>query len=79
MINELKKYAEYQNDEIGDALSLMISLYGYEDYIPKELHKILTKCLKEQLKWYEENTRFITKEINIPRTITELEFKGRDF
>ena len=74
MINELRKYAEAEGCELGEACALLISLYGYRDYLGIGFTKHLEKELKFQLDNFRTYSVITEEEIVQKYTIKTLEW-----
>ena len=74
MINELRKYAEAEGCELGEACALLISLYGYRDYLGSEFNKQLEEELKSQLDNFRTYSVITEEEIVQKYTIKTLEW-----
>ena len=74
MINELRKYAEAEGCELGEACTLLIQLYGYRDYLGSEFNKQLEEELKSQLDNFRTYSIITEEEIVQKYTIKTLEW-----
>lgn len=63
ILDDLRTYANLSGDELGEAISLMISLRRYEPYLDDNLIHVIDNELLEIHKWFKRNTRIVKKEI----------------
>ena len=73
MIEELKSYVDYTDDEVSESCNLMCSLLQYPDYINNGLRLELRRNIQDQLKWFQKHARWVETEETITRTVKELE------
>jgi len=72
MKEELEKYWELEDDEHGEAVSLMCSLVSRYDYVSDDFKIALEKELAHQLNNYKEYTEIVEREVTHSKTLKEL-------
>jgi len=74
LANELTKYSELEESEVGEACNLLIQIVDYPNYISDEFKQALKKEMKAQLLNFERNCIIVTKKVKSIRTIKTLEW-----
>jgi hypothetical protein len=74
MREKLEEYCELENDEHGEAVSLLCQMVSRSDYVNEEFAIALEKEMAEQLATYQERTRIVEREETSTHTVRELEW-----
>jgi len=74
MVCELKKYAELEGTELGEACELIITLYGYGDYVSEEFEKSVIEEIKYQLQNFKDHCKIVEGEITTTHITKDLEW-----
>ena len=77
-IEELKKYAELEGSELGEALGELCHIANYADYLSDVFFKAVEKEIIYQLDFLKKNTRIIKRQYTQEYTHEELD-DVRDF
>lgn len=63
VVLELERYAELQNDELGETITYLCVLSRYSYCLSKEFNEALIKELGEQLDNFQENSKIVTRVV----------------
>lgn len=70
--HKLREYAELEGSELGEVCIRLYALQQYSSHLSDELLFILAKEIKEQLEWFEENTKIVEETETYTRNIKKL-------
>lgn len=70
----LEEYCDLENDEHGEAVSMLCQMVSRSDYVSDVFVAAVEKEMEEQLATYKERTNIVTREEVVTRTYTELEW-----
>ena len=73
-IEELKKYAELEGSELGEALGDLCHIANYADYLSDEFSKAVEKEIIYQLDFLKKHTRIIKRQYTQEYTHEELDW-----
>lgn len=73
MMDILSDYAHVFDNEYGETLQLLESLYYQQAYISVVLSKALKSEIKKQYKYLTNNFKIVEKEIQVTQKVKELE------
>jgi hypothetical protein len=69
---QLEEYWELEDDEHGEAVSLMCELVSRYDYVSDDFKIALEKELAHQLNNYKEYTEIVERQVTHSKTLKEL-------
>lgn len=72
---ELQRYAELEDTELGEACTALIHASRFTDYVGEEFAQALVTELEEQLRVFKQETRIVEREEMIKRTVVYLEWE----
>lgn len=72
-LEKLSEYADLSNDEVGEAINIMMELLNYESVLSTKLMDALLKELEAQYSWFSENTKIVERKKTITRAYDVLE------
>lgn len=59
VVEELQKYAEMEDTELGETCQALVQLSHYPDYVSDEFQAALYKEMVEQLENFQENATIV--------------------
>ncbi len=62
LVEALKKYADLEGSEIGEACSGLVHLLNYPDYMSEECYDAIIKEAETQLEVFKTQTKIIEEE-----------------
>lgn len=72
--NELQKYAELEDTELGELCRAIIQLSRYVDYVSEEFVSTLLVEMEDQLLNFQENATIVEREETFKRTVAYLDW-----
>lgn len=72
---QLKEYADLENDELGEVCRIMIDLAGYISYVSDEFYNALIKEIEDKLEFFKENTEIVEKPVTFHKKVRDLEWR----
>lgn len=73
--NDLRKYAEYEGTELGEACMALIHASRYCDYLSSEFLAALHLEITSQLDEFEEYATIVEHEETFTRTVVSVEWE----
>ena len=71
---DLSDYAALDSTEWGEAMSLLVQLSRYSDYLDTDFSKALAKEIADNLQYVKDNAHIVESTETYSRTVKELEW-----
>ncbi len=73
--NELQRYADLEDTELGELNRYLTQLAQYVDYVGEEFATVLLSEMEDQLQAFQEGAKIVEKVETFTRTVTYLEWE----
>ena len=61
-IEELKKYTEYEQNELGEAWIMLCEIHNRGDYLSEHFKNAVRKEIKDQLEYVKKHTKIVKEK-----------------